>query len=353
MELRKDPVTQSWMLVGDEEEPVAKEPGPCPYCEGSPEPAQKLIFAMPREGSPPPSGNGVHRGPWSVRVYPHPAPLYRIEFEEGRAAEGIYDRMRPVGAHEVIVENPDHGWHLWTASDQEVERVLRAYAHRITDLKRDVRFKYVTVFRNRGAVAGEEFAHPHSQITATPFVPRRLVYELRAAHDYYQRKERCVFCDIVRQEESRGLRVVEATANYLAFCPFASRVPYEFWIAPRYHHAAYETDLLERSDAGEVAGLLRRSLARLTHLSDTFHLVLHTIPNTRAKLSVSEPSSILDEYHWHFEILPIAEKRTKSYSIKEVYFSAVSPEHAAELLRQAPSAVDAGQPSFAWETGKG
>lgn len=340
MELRKDPITRSWMLVGDEGEPAAAESGPCPFCEGT-DPSQKVIFSLPRDGSAPGAGKGASPAPWSVRVYPHPRPLYRIEGHESRAAEGIYDRMRPVGAHEVIVENPAHGSQFWVASDQEVERVLRAYAYRITDLKRDRRFKYISVFKNRGALAGEEFGHAHSELAATPFVPRRLLYELRSAREHYQLKERCVFCDIVRQEEAKGVRVVEVTANFLAFCPFASRVPYEMWVMPRYHHAAYETDLLERPEAFELAGLLRRCLARLEHLTDAFHLVLHTIPNIGAKLEQPDRwSTIMEDYHWHFEILPIVEKRTKSYSIKEVYFNSVSPEAAAGRLREAPASVD-------------
>src|SRR5580704_9243333 len=52
----------------------------------------------------------------------------------------------------------------------------RRWARRIADLKRDARFKYVTVFKNQGAQAGEEWPHAHSQITATTFVPRRILY---------------------------------------------------------------------------------------------------------------------------------------------------------------------------------
>lgn len=340
MELRKDPITRSWMLVGDEGEPAAAEPGRCPFC-GENAGSEKLIFSLPLDGSAPLGGKAASPAPRSVRVYPHPHPLYRIEGHESRAAEGIYDRMRPVGAHEVIVENPDHGCQLWVASEQEVERVLRAYAYRITDLKRDRRFKYISVFKNRGALAGEEFGHAHSELTATPFVPRRLLYELRSTREYYTLKERCVFCDIVRQEEAKGLRVVEVTASFLALCPFASRVPYEMWVMPRYHHAAYETDMLERPEGLELAGLLRRCLARLAHITDAFHMVVHTIPNTGAKLEQPDRwSTIMDDYHWHFEILPIVEKRTKSYSIKEVYFNSLSPEAAAGRLREAPASVD-------------
>ena len=87
--------------------------------------------------------------------------------------------MRTVGAHEIIIESPDHNAWLGRMKDEEIERVLEAYAQRILDLKRDARFKYVTVFQNRGALAGEEWTHPNSQVTATMFVPRRLLYELR------------------------------------------------------------------------------------------------------------------------------------------------------------------------------
>jgi UDPglucose--hexose-1-phosphate uridylyltransferase len=272
-----------------------------------------------------------------VRVYPHPHPLFRIEGKESRAAEGIYDRMRTVGAHEVVLESATHERQIWLASDREAAEVLGAFAARIIDLKKDQRFRYVTVFKNSGKLAGEEFSHAHSQITATPFIPRRMVYELRSARAYFQDKERCVFCDIVQQEESLGTRVVEATANYLALCPFAARVPYELWVAPRYHAASYEQDIANRGgNVQELAGILRRSLARVQHITEAFHMVLHTTPNTSTQRGVTvQWNSVADDYHWHIEILPITEKRSRSYSIKEVYYSPVSPERAAEALRQA------------------
>jgi UDPglucose--hexose-1-phosphate uridylyltransferase len=320
MELRKDPVTQSWMLVGDEEDAFLKESsGPCQWCAGG------QLSSRP-----------IYTSAGGVRVYAHPHPLFRIEGLESHAAEGLYDRMRTVGAHEVVLESATHERQIWLATDREAAEVLNVFAARIVDLKKDQRFRYVTVFKNSGKLAGEEFSHAHSQITATPFVPRRMVYELRASRAHFQAKERCVFCDIVQQEESLGIRVVEATRNYLAICPFAARVPYELWIAPRYHAASYEQDVLSRSgDVQELAGLLRRSLARVRHVADDFHMVLHTTPNSSTQRGVSvQWTTLADDYHWHIEILPIAERRTRSYSIKEVYYSPVSPERAAEELRR-------------------
>ena len=326
MEMRNDPITRSWVLIGDNE--ARQPPGPsCPYCPGNEALASPPILSLPLEGR--------HGG---IRVFPHPHPLYRIEGNTDRQADGIYDKMRPVGAHEVIVENSDHESLLFSRTDAEIHPVLECWALRIADLKKDSRFKYVTVFKNVGEVAGQEIRHPHSELTATTFIPRRILYELRASQEYFQVKERCVLCDICRQEEKQGLRMVEVSSSYLVMCPFASRVPYELWILPRYHQSSFETDLLRHRGSSELAGILRRSLARLEQVTDAYHLVLHTSPNTKARSELEGYwSTIEEDYHWHIEILPIAQKQTKSYSIKEVYYCPLTPEMAAAQLKELPS----------------
>lgn len=321
MEIRRDPITQSWVVLGHREE-VSEGPEVCPFCGKAAE-KQPVILAWPAEG------------PWQVRVVPHPDPLYRIEGDLGRRAEGMYDRMLPIGAHEVIVESPQHEKKLSSLTDEEIERVLWAYAARIVDLKKDARFKYVAVFKNQGALAGEEWPHPHSQVTATVFVPRRVKYELRAAREWYREKERCVICDIVRQEEKQGKRIVDVQGEYYALCPYASRVPFEIWLLHRRHNHAFEQPR-PGSNRRNLAALLGRTLRRLEKIAPAFHLVVHTSPNTRSKKGelAGYWKTLADDFHWHIEILPIVQTRSKSYSIKEVYFNAVLPEEAAEQLRK-------------------
>ena len=274
-------------------------------------------------------------GPWQVRVYPHFRPLYHIEGDPARGAEGIYDRMAPIGAHEIVVETPDHARTLSELTDEEIERVLEAYALRIADLKRDTRFKYVTVYRNRGLQSGEEWTHAHSQLTATTFVPRRILYELRSARQWYSERERCVFCDILRQEIRQTKRVVDGVGDYYAFCPYASRVPYEVWLMPRTHNHRFEVPL-PGENRRHLAALLGRTLRRLLQVTGSYHMVVHTAPNTlQTKGELSEYwQTIEGDYHWHIEILPIVEQQSKSYSIKEIYFNGTLPEKAAERLRQ-------------------
>ncbi|MGB9405028.1 MAG: galactose-1-phosphate uridylyltransferase [Candidatus Acidiferrales bacterium] len=321
MELRKDPITKSWVVVGHPEEAKVPE-DPCPLCPTNVNQSHALLYFPDKQN-------------WQVCVVPHMRPLYHIEGDPARSAEGIYDRMAPVGAHEIIIKSQNHSRGLSEMSDDEIHAVLDAYAVRIADLKRDPRFKYVTVFKNRGALAGEEWPHSHSQVTATTFVPRRILYELRAAREWFRDKDRCVFCDILKQDERQRKRIVESAGDYVAFCPYASRVPFETWIMPRTHNHLFET-LAPSENRRDLARLLGRTLRRLNQLCEGYHMVIHTAPSTlQTKGELSEYwRTIAGDYHWHFEILPIVEKRSKSYSIKEIYFNARPPEEAAERLRQ-------------------
>jgi UDPglucose--hexose-1-phosphate uridylyltransferase len=177
MELRKDPITQSWVMQV-EGEGAWPETEVCPLCPGQEALCPQTLYVQPQ--------GGAH---WQVRVIPHLWPLYRIEGDAQRSAEGIYDRMRNLGAHEIVVEHPDHRLPLSRQSDENVALVLQAYVARSVDLKKDRRFRYVTVFRNQGSLAGQDLSHPHSQITATPFIPRRVGYELRSCKQYFELKE--------------------------------------------------------------------------------------------------------------------------------------------------------------------
>lgn len=321
MELRKDPITMSWVILEDRKE-GGPESEPCPLCPG------QEAFSQTLYGSP------SDRPDWQVRVIPHPHPIYRIEGDAMRRGEGLYDKMRNLGAHEIVIETPDHNLPLSQQPAENIAQVLRAYVWRISDLKKDLRFRYITVFRNQGRPAGQDLAHPHSEITATAFIPRRIGYELRSARRYYELKERCLICDIIRQELSQQARTVDFTGQFIAFCPFASRVPYETWILPGYHHCHFEEDVVSEDKQLHLARFLKNVLQRLESVTSDYHLVLHSSPNLNAKFD--RPGTwrtVSDDYHWHLEILPVVASQSKSYSLKEVYYNSLPPEAAAKELR--------------------
>ncbi len=327
MELRKDPITRSWVITGDDvPETVPRPQAECRLCPDSQNQIQ-VVSSVP----------GIDGSAWAARSVVHPTPLYRIEGEPSRRGDGLYDRMRSVGAHEVLIENPRHDRYLWKASDREIEQFLLLAAQRIQDLKRDSRFKYVSIFKNHGDTAGQEFDHPNSQLTATTFVPRRVLYELRAGRDYYEKKERCVFCDILQQEQQQNLRVLEIRGDYIAVCPYAPRVPYETWLMSRTHDAAFERSALGKPGVmSDFGALLRRTLQRIRTVTEDFHLVLHTSPNSlHQSESLGYWKTIDEDYHWHVEIMPILASKNKSYTFKEVYYSPLTSETAVLRLREA------------------
>ncbi|MGH2627482.1 MAG: galactose-1-phosphate uridylyltransferase, partial [Anaerolineales bacterium] len=147
----------------------------CPFCPGreAMTPAEVLAY--------PPANGGEPASRWGVRVVPNRFPALRIEGALDKQAEGLYDRMRGVGAHEVVIETPEHASDPARYSDSQMLGVIQAYRDRMTDLLRDSRFRYVLAFKNHGAAAGATLEHPHSQIIALPIVPARLEAELEGA----------------------------------------------------------------------------------------------------------------------------------------------------------------------------
>ncbi|HMD84605.1 MAG TPA: DUF4931 domain-containing protein [Terriglobia bacterium] len=323
MQLRKDPISMNWVIQEDGETTWPNF-DVCPFCPGQEALTPQTIYSHV---------NGT--GGWEVRVTPHVRPLYRIEGSAQRCGEGVYDKMRSLGAHEVVIESPDHHLRLPLQSDENVAQVLRAFVSRLVDLKKDRRFRYVSVFRNQGKLAGQEPNHPHSQITATPFVPRRVVYELRSLQRYFAVKERCLICDIAQQEIAKQMRTVEWDDQFVAYCPFASRVPYEIWVLPLEHHCAFEEDLTTWERQLHFARFLKSVLIRLETVAQDYHLALHTTPNINGKFERTDHwRTLREDFHWHFELVPMRLSASRSYFLKDVYYNSVLPERAAEELRK-------------------
>ena len=173
----------------------------------------------------------------------------------------MFDKMNGIGAHEVIVETPDHGVTLAELPEKRIEDVFWAFRDRILDLKKDRRFKYILIFKNHGPLAGATLEHSHGQLIALPIVPKHVVEELEGSKQYFIYKERCVFCDIIRQETESGVRVVAENDGFLTVAPYAPRFPFETWILPKRHESAFENSSSQvyESLAKAVKNLLMRA----------------------------------------------------------------------------------------------
>lgn len=329
-ELRKDPVVGRWVIISTERSRRPTSFGPvrsqratgfCPFCPGNEDKTPPEVYAVRPSGSP---ANGKD---WLVRVVPNKFPALQIEGSLDRRGEGLYDKMNGIGAHEVVIEGPAHDQELADLPLEHVHQVLRAYRERILDLHRDKRLRYVLIFKNHGDQAGATLEHTHTQLIATPIIPKSIQEELEGGRRYFELKERCVFCDIVQQEtvEGNGKRVVSTTDRFVALMPFAARFPFETWILPRRHDASFEV-LQDPVEFLELAGILKDTLTRLNLALDRppFNFVLHTSP-------VSDDE--LEYYHWHIEIMPKL-TRVAGFEIGSgFYINPTPPEDAAHYLR--------------------
>jgi UDPglucose--hexose-1-phosphate uridylyltransferase len=233
--------------------------------------------------------------------------------------------MNGIGAHEVILDAPEHGPDLGDLPAEKVEAVLAAYRDRILDLRRDGRFRSILVFKNRGRAAGATLDHAHSQLIALPIVPRTVTDELEGGRKHYEAHERCLFCDIVAQERRDGARVIAENDDAIALAPWAARSPFETWVLPRRHHSHFEE--LPRAQLHGVASLLRQTLRRLDVALEKppYNLMLHTAP-------LREPG--LPHYHWHFEILPALAQVAGFEWGSGFHINPTPPEEAAAFLRK-------------------
>ncbi len=297
-ELRKDPVTHRWVIISNERgkrptdfgRPQAlKKGGACPFCPGSESKTPAEILAIRPEGSQP-NGPG-----WQVRVVPNKFPVLQVEGDLNRRGLGMFDMMNGIGAHEVIIDSPDHERALSDLEEGQVERILWTYRDRCLDLRRDMRLRYTLVFRNQGEAAGATLEHPHSQLIATPVVPSLVREKVEGALRYFEYKERCVYCDILRQELSGRDRLVVESEHFAALAPFASRFPFELAVFPKRH--GHDFGQMDQSQAADLARVLKQALARLRKsLADpAYNYVIHTAPlQQRCE----------EEFHWHMEIIP-------------------------------------------------
>ncbi len=300
----------------------------CPFCEGQEEATFPEVFALRENGSPQDSPG------WKVRVIPSISPIFGIEGGLGKKGEGgIYDLMRGVGAHEIIIETPRHLNSLHLLDTDQIELVLQAYIQRISDLKKDKRFRYLLIFKNYGKNAGaSKIDHTHSQLIAMPITPKMVKEELVGARKYFAYKERCIFCDIIKQEKLSGKRVVCENDGFLAFCPFASRFPYETWILPKRHQCDFEE--MSNEAITSLAQILKEFFCRLFHcLGDpSYHWFLYTGPNRIPRRDHWE--TLCKDFHWHFEILPRLGKVAGFEWSTGFHINPLLPEDAARKLRE-------------------
>jgi UDPglucose--hexose-1-phosphate uridylyltransferase len=329
-ELRRDPAKGKWVIIAVErsarpsdfkleiEEPAGPEK--CPFDEGKEDNTPPEITAIRPEGSPPNSKG------WIVRVIPNKFPALKIEGEIESRGDGVYDLMNGVGAHEVIVESPDHFADFETLTLGHASKIIWMFRERYLDLRKDPRLKYILIFKNKGRRGGASLEHSHSQLIATPMVPDLVKIELEASETYYQYRGRCVYCDIISQEIHEGKRLIFENDNFVAITPFASVVPFEMQIMPKEHSSDFGE--MRLSEMNLLAETLQSALKMLIKAvpNVSYNYYLHTSPLDNLSLP---------NYHWHIEIVPRLTHLAGFEWGSGLYINPVPPENAAKFLLEA------------------
>ncbi len=323
-EIRKDPVIGRWIITSTDDSIDPKEYSydkaeiksseKCPFCGKNSDMIENEILRRNYDGK------------WAVRFVENKFPALIENIKMDRYADGIYDKMTGHGMHEVIIDSHDHNTPFHEITPEEMEIVIAGMVERHRMLKKDRDLRYVLFFKNYGASAGASLSHSHSQLIATPVVPKIAVEELTFSEKYYKYKERCIFCDIVDQETEEEIRIIKQNDSFLSIVPFAPRFPFECWILPKEHNFSFGD--MKKKDFRSLAIILKDYLKRLQIVFPglPYNFVIHTAPfGNRYR----------DCYHWHIELMPRLTKIAGFEWGSGFYIIQTSPEKAAKILREA------------------
>jgi UDPglucose--hexose-1-phosphate uridylyltransferase len=345
-EIRQDPLSSRWVIFAEDRERRPNEyrlarhhrhASQCPFCAGHEADTPPPIAQYGRDGRQALGPVQTHED-WLVRVVPNKFPALVGHDHAADDAErtrpvppchpgrprDLYQQRPAIGSHEVVVESPRHVASLTELSHDEAMLTLRAYRDRLRHLRQVHTLRYALVFKNVGPAAGASLEHAHSQIAATPILPVELQRELSAAETSYAMHGECLFCRMLEQELAEERRLVATSADGIAFCPFASRTPYETWVLPRQHASHFEDQSLEQ--LADLARFLPQVLERLERLHPrlAYNFFLHTAPFDTLPLH---------HYHWHIEIIPRLTTAAGFEWGTGLFINPVLPENAARTLR--------------------
>jgi len=337
-EFRRNPITGQWVIIAANRgsrpqeivvQHVASLDRECPFCEGNESVTPGEVLALREPGS-------AADGPgWRVRVVPNKYPALDAALPDrssvAQAAEPRTDWWQSVsapgdGLHEVVIESPSHLTSVVQLTDAQFAEVLETYRMRINSLQQHGGFRNVVLFKNAGPSAGATLTHLHSQLIAAPagnsiFADRTPFFRLHAVA-----QGSCLACEIERGLLTQPDLLVARSQNFVAFCPYASRLPYETWIIPRGHRLHFgET---EQALLPELANLFRGVLVKLERIVKlpAYNYIIHTAPFDIAAT---------DHYHWHIEILPGIANLAGFELGTGCFINTVPPLQAAAALREA------------------
>ena len=301
----------------------------CVFCEGNEKKTPKETYAIRKEGTKPDTPG------WEIRVVPNKFPVFKKTTRvRNIAKEGFFENLPAIGIHEVSITNHPHK-DLGQLNLYKTQQVIETYLQRFNFHKHNpfIPVRYVLIIHNHGTSSGASVPHPHSQILGFSHFEGSLIErELIGSRDYFIRHKKCIFCEMQEEELNINKRIVYQNYKFIAFCPYASRYPFETWIMPRFHNGFFEYLKIDQIES--FAEILRAVLNKLYKglKNPDYNFYIHTCPTKFVSSREREEAS--HYYHWHVEILPKITTWGGFEFATNMIVNVVPPEDAARFLRK-------------------
>lgn len=318
--LRQNPITGEWIVIAPER---AKRPDD--FIRPKPIPKTKVEFCNFCKGGEAYNERIEGAGTKHVYVVDNKYPAFTLQPEFATETERMYYSQRSVGAHEVITLI-DHNRDLEELPVSYLDELFEVYQKRIILHSKNPDIEYVMPIHNHGPEAAETIDHPHSQLFASCVIPNLVARELEGAKKFYQEDEKCIFCEIIKTERKIKQRIVLENEDFVCFAAYAARAPFEMWILPKKHQDRLEE--IQSKTRKNLAEIFQKAARKLYNgLNDpSYNFYFHSAPCREIKHK--------DYYHFHLEIFPRL-THLGGYELGSgIYIEVVSPERAAEFLRQ-------------------
>jgi UDPglucose--hexose-1-phosphate uridylyltransferase len=310
----------------EEKEEVLREVH-CPFCEGNESMTPPEIFTIRETGSLP------NKKGWKTRVVPN---LYKaVQIEAAYEHHyGFFDHWEGFGAHELIIDTPVHHTSITQWSESEVVNWLQTLRARVSDLRKDGRIAYISLFKNEGSEAGASQQHCHTQLIGLPIVPKLLKERYQRSLTYYKQNACALLESEIEQEEASKERVVAKHGDFTAYCPYASAYPFEVVISSK--KAVGQIDTLHDETIAEVATLLRVILKNMKKQLGcfTFNLAISTPPLQAKDFEYDILTHTNEMCRFSIRIMPRLYHIAGFEVSTGIMINPVAPEHAAKLLRE-------------------
>jgi len=284
----------------------------CPFCTGNEAQCQPSVYEV-MEGRQ-----------WALRVVPNIFAAVNTLVDPTRQRDGIHLKAGGYGIADVLIESPQHNADITTLPVRHVEEIIKGYRYRFNEISQDPSINIVNVFRNHGGSAGASLKHPHSQIIGCMVAPPHVTDQIDFAKRAYNTWGNCVYCTMIEDELKQRIRMVQETEHFVAFCPFASKSPYEVRIFTKRHCSLFGS--INAEEVVDLAFILKDVLQRIK-------LLLGDPDYNYYIRSVTTCDGLVQFYHWYLCILPRISHHAGFELGTGIFINTSSPEVCAKDLQ--------------------